>query len=163
MWSNTVAIEIQAPPAKIFAYLADFSRHAEWSSSVVAIKLVGGETGQVGAEHAATESIPIEMTTYTRITDLETPRHIEWESTDKRVFRTKWRFDIEPVGENSRLTQSVTFHPLTLFASRVLYIVRVPIVPNENLQSLGRIKERMESGPELQNTVSADNKTSEDL
>lgn len=146
MWSNTVSIEIQAPPEEIFAYLVDFTRHAEWSSSVVAIKLVGGETGQVGAEYAATESIPTEMTTYARITALDAPRRIEWESTDKRVFRTNWTLEIEPIGEYSRLTQSVTFHPLSLFALRVLYTVRVPIVANENLQSLGRIKQNLESG-----------------
>ena len=147
MWSNSVSIEIQATPETIFDYLVDFTRHAEWSSSVVGIKLIDGATGQVGAEYEATESIPIEMTTYARITEVNAPRRIGWESTDKRVFRTNWTFDIEPVTSGSRLTQSVTFHPLTLFAYRVLYIVRVPIVPNENLQSLGRIKERLESGP----------------
>lgn len=143
MWSNSVSIDIHAPPETIFAYLADFTRHAEWSN-VVRIKLVSGEPGRVGSEYEAFENIPAEITTFARISELDPPRRIGWEATDKRVFRTTWRFEIEPVGKASRLTQSVTFYPLTMFANLILYIFRVPFVQKENLQSLERVKSRLE-------------------
>lgn len=144
MWSNTVSIDIHAPPETIFAYLADFTRHAEWSSNVKSIKLVAGETGKVGAEYESIEDIPRPMSTFARITGLRAPNLIAWESTDKRVFKTNWRIEIEPHGEDSHVTQSVTFQPLNLFAYVILYVFRVPVVAKENRASLGRIKSILE-------------------
>ncbi len=145
MWSNSVSLDIQAPPAALYTYLADFSRHAEWSN-VLAIKLVSGENGHVGARYEASENIPAPLTTFPRITELEPPRRIAWEATDNQVFRTHWSFEIEPLGDSSRLTQNVTFHPLTDEAVDILNVYRVPYVEKENLNSLGRIKNKMETG-----------------
>lgn len=146
MWSNTVSIHMHAPPEKIFAYLVDFTRHAEWSSNVKEIKLVRGETGRVGAEYESLEDIPRPMTTYARITEARAPAFIAWESTDKRVFRTNWRFEIASENDGARLTQSVTFHPLNLFANVILYVFRVPRVEQENRASLERIRQHLEGG-----------------
>jgi hypothetical protein len=143
MWSSTVSMEIHAPPDAIFAYLADFTRHGEWSN-IGSIKLVRGENGQVGAEYEATENIPVEMTTFARITEIDPPRVIVWEATDKKVFRTNWTFEIQPLGEGARLVQSVTFHPLTPEANEILNVYRVPYVEGENLKSLEAIKARLE-------------------
>lgn len=145
MWSNSVSLDISAPPEKVFAYLADFTHHAEWSTNVKKIVLVRGETGRVGAEYEAMEDIPRPMTTFARITELRAPNLIAWESTDKRVFRTNWRVEIEPRGDGSRLTQRVTFHPLSFMANIILYVFRVPRVRSENLASLGRIKKILET------------------
>lgn len=145
MWSNSVSIEIHAPPRKIYAYLADLTRHAEWSSNVRKIALVAGETGKVGAEYEAIEDIPRPMTTFARITGLRAPNLIAWEATDKRVFKTGWRCEIEPRGEDSEVTLHVVFEPLNLFANAILYIFRVPRVAAENRASLQRIKGILET------------------
>lgn len=145
MWSNSVSIEIHAPPETIYAYLADFTRHAEWSSNVKKIELVRGITGSVGAEYKATEDTPRPMTTYARLTGLHAPQWIAWQATDHKVFRTEWRFEIEPQSDAARLTQRVTFFPLTLFANLILYAFRVPRVEKENRASLERIRQRVET------------------
>jgi uncharacterized protein YndB with AHSA1/START domain len=146
MWSNAVSLDLPVPPERVYAYLVDFTRHADWSSNVKVIQLTAGETGTVGGEYEATEDVPRPMSTYARITALEPPKRIAWEATDKRVFRTAWRFDIEPRGDGSRLTQSVEFYPLNLFANVILYLFRTPRVEQENRASLERIRERLESG-----------------
>ena len=146
MWSNSISLDINAPPEKIYAYLIDFSRHAEWSSNVKEIKLVRGETGVVGAEYESTEDIPRPMTTYAQITALRAPNLIEWQATDKRVFKTNWTFEIEKQNGGSRVTQKVTFQPLNFFANIILYVFRVPVVEKENRASLERVRQRMENG-----------------
>jgi hypothetical protein len=101
MFTNTVAIEISAPPETIFAYLVDFTRHKEWSSNVRRIELIAGEMGKVGAEYQASEDVPRNLT-------------------------------------------SVTFHPLSLPARLILYLIRAPRVEKENRASLERIKTILE-------------------
>jgi Polyketide cyclase / dehydrase and lipid transport len=144
MWQKTVSIDLNVPPERVYAYLADFTRHTEWSSNVRRIELKSGTAGQVGAVYEAFESVPRELTSFARITALRSPTLIEWESTDYKVFRTNWSVTIEPVGAGSRLTQSVIFHPLNLFANVILYLFRVPVVEKENRASLERIKTILE-------------------
>lgn len=144
MWTNTVSIDIHAPPQRIYEYLADLKRHAEWSSNVRRIELTAGEAGKVGAEYKASEDVPRNLTSYARITQLHAPNLIGWESTDNRVFKTNWVFEIEPHNDASRVTQRVTFHPLNLPAYAILYLFRVPRVAKENRASLERIKKILE-------------------
>mgnify|MGYP000442148621 CR=1 FL=1 len=156
MWSNNVSLDIHAPPEKIFAYLIDFSRHAEWSSNVKEIKLVRGKLGEVGAKYEALENIPRPMTTYARIIEVRPPplrqsqsgALIGWEATDYRVFRTQWRLRIQPRYDVdavvSHVSMRVTFYPLNFFANLILYLFRVPRVEHENRASLMKIKEIVE-------------------
>lgn len=144
MWTNSVSIEIHAAPEKVYAYLVDFTRHAEWSSNVKRIQLTAGEPGTVGAEFEALEDIPRPMPTFARITELRAPNRIAWEATDRRVFRTNWRFEIDARGADSHVTQTVTFHPLNLLAKVILYALRVPRVEQENRASLERIRQILE-------------------
>lgn len=150
MWHNTVELTIDAPPEKVYAYLADLSRHVEWSSNVRAIELVSGAPATVGAEYRASEDVPRNLTSYARITALEPPQagipgHIAWQSTDHRVFRTDWEFRLEPGASatSTRLTQSVAFHPLNPLAIAILYLFRVPRVAAENRASLARIRKNL--------------------
>lgn len=145
-WSNSISLNINASPEKLFAYLADFTRHAEWSSNVRTIDLIAGEAGKVGAEYRAGEDVPRNLTSFARVTELRAPNLIAWESTDNRVFKTNWTFEIAREGNGSRLTQTVTFHPLNFLANIILYLFRVPRVEQENRASLERIRQRMENG-----------------
>ena len=150
MWHNSVSLDLSVPPEKIYAYLADFTRHAEWSSNVRRIELIKGKVGQVGAEYKASEDTPRDLTSFARITELTPPLRIRWESTDHKVFRTEWTFDIAPLPQGASLpqgatlTQSVKFHPLSFFANIILYLFRVPVVEKEDRLSLERIKTNLE-------------------
>lgn len=146
MWSKTVSIDIAAPPEKVYAYLVDFTKVSEWSMSVHEIHLAEGEAGKVGAVYRAREVIPADIISFAKITALEAPRLIAWESTDHQVFRTNWEIHLEPNNAGgTHVTQSVTFHPLTEFAVGLLNDIRAPLVEQENLDSLGRVKKILEA------------------
>ncbi len=146
MYQNSVSLDIAAPPQKVYDYLVDFTKHAEWSMSVHKIELIAGEAGKVGAQYRASEVIPQDITSFATITALEPPRLIAWESTDHQVFRTNWEMRIEPnASGGTHLTDSVTFHPLSDFGTMVLDTIRVPQVEPENLASLERVKKNLES------------------
>lgn len=144
MWSNQVSIEISAPPEQVFHYLSDFARHGEWSMSVASLEQITSGPIQVGAEFKSHETIPIEFDSFARITALDEPTRIAWEATDHKVFRTVWEFEIRPNETSTHLTQRVIFYPISDMGNEFLPI-RQPQVEPENLASLGRIKQILES------------------
>lgn len=143
MWKNEVSIDISAAPEKVFHYLADFSRHSEWSMSVAKIEQVTpGQVG-VGTEFKSSETIPQEFVSFAKITALDPPTRFAWESTDHQVFRTNWEFEISPNASGTHLVQRVTFHPISAFGNEFLLTRKTQVEP-ENLKSLGRLKEILE-------------------
>ena len=144
MWKNQVSIDIAAPPEQVYFYLADFSRHGEWSMSVTTLeKLTPGPVG-VGTEFKSTETLPQEFVSFATIKALDEPTRVAWESTDHQVFRTEWTFDIRPNADGTHLVQAVTFYAISDFGKEFLPIRQVQVEP-ENIASLGRIKQILET------------------
>jgi len=143
MWTNEVSVDIAAPAAKVYRYLADFTRHSEWSMSVAAIEQITPGPVGVGTEFKASETLPARLVSFARITALEAPTRVAWESTDHRVFRTSWEFVVSPRDGAAHLVQHVTFYTIGLLG-RIMLLVRQRQVPSENLKSLQRIKVIME-------------------
>lgn len=143
MWTNQVSIDIAASPERVFSYLADFTRHGEWSMSVNALEKITPGPIAVGTEFKSHETIPIEFDSFARITALDAPTRIAWESTDHQVFRTVWEFEIQPHDGGAHLTQRVTFYPISEMGNEFLPI-RQQQVESENLASLGRLKQILE-------------------
>src|SRR5207248_415174 len=112
MWEYETSIDIAAPPDKVYSYLADFGRHAEWSMSVATIEQVTPGPVGVGTEFKASETLPQDLVTFARITALEAPALIGWESTDYHVFRTRWTFALSQRNGGTHLVQHVHFEPI---------------------------------------------------
>lgn len=143
MWEYETSIDIAAPPSEVYRYLADFGRHAEWSMSVAVLEqLTPGPFG-VGTEFKASETLPQELVSFARITALEAPTLIGWESTDHQVFRTRWTLALSPQNGGTHLVQHVQFDPIGDFGEQIL-LMRKEQVPAENQQSLGRMKDILE-------------------
>ncbi len=143
MWQNEVSIDIAAAPEKVYRYLADFSRHSEWSMSVTALEqMTPGQVG-VGTEFRSSETLPQEFVSYAKITALEAPTRVAWESTDHQVFRTNWEFEISPNAGGTHLVQRVIFYPISSFGSEFLLIRKLQ-VELENIKSLNRLKAILE-------------------
>lgn len=143
MWKNQVSIDINAAPEKVFRYLADFARHGEWSMSVTALEQITPGPVGVGTEFQSRETLPQEFVSFARITALDAPARIAWESTDHQVFRTNWEFEITPNAGGTHLVQRVTFHPISSFGDEFLLIRQLQVEP-ENIQSLNRLKAILE-------------------
>jgi hypothetical protein len=139
MWKNEVMIDIAAPMEKVYHYLADLRRHSEWSMSATKIEqTTPGEIG-VGAEFKTSEVLPQKLESFARITALDAPTRVAWESTDYHVFRTSWEILLSEQNGGTHLVQRVTFYPLGTLGEEILQM-RKQQVPSENLQSLNRIK-----------------------
>ncbi|HZQ08772.1 MAG TPA: SRPBCC family protein [Anaerolineae bacterium] len=144
MWSNKVSIDIAAAPEKVFRYLADFARHGEWSMSVTTLEQITPGPIGVGTEFKSSETLPQEFVSFAKITALDAPRRVAWESTDHQVFRTNWEFEISPNAGGTHLVQRVTFHPISDFGKEFLSVRNLQVEP-ENLKSLARLKQILEN------------------
>jgi len=143
MWKYEVSVDIAAPTDKVYRYLADFTRHSEWSMSVATIEQVKPGPVGVGTEFKASEIIPTKLVSFARITTLDAPTRVAWESTDHRIFRTNWEFVLSAQKGGTHLTQRVTFYALG-WLGPILLQLRKRQAPSENLKSLKRIKEILE-------------------
>jgi hypothetical protein len=97
----------------------------------------------VGTEFKASETLPARLVSFARITALEAPTRLAWESTDHRVFRTNWEFRLGAQNSGTHLVQRVTFYTIGLLGAAML-LVRKRQAPSENLKSLQRIKAILE-------------------
>ncbi len=139
------AIAIRAPIETAYTYLADFTRHGEWSCSVKQIEQITEGAIRVGTELRASETIPARFHSYTRVSALEPPRFMAWAVTDHRVLKTEWEFELAPIPECTQLTQRARFEGLHWLGRLLLWFLRKPNVLGENRASLERIKAILES------------------
>lgn len=144
MWETETAIDITAPVETVYQYLADFPRHAEWSTGVEELVPVGQGPVTVGMELKATEKVPARFTSFTCITDLEPGRRIAWESWDGRTMKVKWAFELSPQNDRTHLVQRARVEPTSLVGRILLTILRKRQIPKENAQSLAQIKANLE-------------------
>lgn len=144
MWETRSEIEIAAPIKTVYEYLADFTRHSEWSTGVAELAPTSGGPMAVGAEFEAHEVVPVTFTTYTRITALEPSQRIAWEGWDGQMMKVHWVFELNAQNGRTRLVQRARFEPATLLGRIILTVMRKRQVPKENAQSLARIKAILE-------------------
>lgn len=146
MWETESRIDIAAPVETVYEYLADFTRHPEWSTGVEELAPVdnGARPPTVGTKLQATETVPGRFTSYTRITALEPSRRIAWESWDGRTARVTWAFELTDQNGSTRLHQRARFEPTSLLGRILLAVMRKRQIPGENQQSLARIKANLE-------------------
>jgi uncharacterized membrane protein len=144
MWETESSIDIAAPVQDVYDYLADFSRHPEWSTGVDEITPAANGPLGVGTELKATETVPGRFTSHTRVTALEPDRRIAWESWDGRTARVQWAFELEEQDGRTHLVQRSCIE-LTSLLGRILFnLMRKRQMPKENAQSLARIKANLE-------------------
>lgn len=141
MWESEVHVDIDAPAADVYRYLADFPRHREWSSARMSeLKALKPGAVGVGSEFAAAETVPAKVVTYSRITALEPNRRIAWHAWFGKQMAADWEFQLTSLGEVTRLVQRSRWQPGNIGMELFHRAVRRRRIPVENLQSLERIK-----------------------
>jgi hypothetical protein len=112
-----------------FDYLADFSKHPEWSQGLLSMTRTSvGEPGP-GTTYCTEESAAgSKDITVSEITELQRPRRIAWKAqTEKQSWptgaRSIWSFDIEQEGAGSRVTQRMELIPASRAMVRALFFV----------------------------------------
>lgn len=137
-WTNT--IQIKRPIEEVYAYLADFPRHAEWAQTVERLeKVKNGDSNGVGAEYITHERQAMQTDrkpgeplrkgmkakTICVVRALTPHQRIAWHSHLTLIKSTyaDWEFRLDTDGNGSmRLTQRCHFHfsPLSQGVGRLL-------------------------------------------
>jgi uncharacterized protein YndB with AHSA1/START domain len=146
MWENEISTHIAAPVEDAYRYLAHFTRHKEWSVGVAEMTPVGAGHVGVGSEFAASETVPMKFASHTRVVALEPPRRIAWEATDGRLMRVEWALELSPAGGGTHLVERSRWRPRNALGGAILRLWRTRRIPDENRQSLERLKATLEAG-----------------
>ncbi len=144
MFESTASIRITKPRERVYEYLADLSRHAEWATGLETIERVTEGPLAVGSQFRAVEKVPGRFVSYARVTALEPPSRIAWEAWDNRVMRARWEFQLQEEDGMTRLTQRAQLEPTNLVGKILVAVMRKRQIPTENARSLARIKEVLE-------------------
>jgi uncharacterized membrane protein len=146
MWTSEVSVDVNAPAAGVYAYLADFPRHREWSSARMSeLKQVTPGPVGIGSEFEAAETVPAKVVTHSRITGLEPHRRIAWHSWFGKQMAADWEFELTENGGTTHLVQRSRWQPGNRGMAVFHRLVRRRRIPIENQHSLERIKSALEA------------------
>lgn len=103
--ADQVSVSISAPPAEVYAVVSDVTRMGELSPECTGGRWLDGATGPVvGARFKGTNRRgPIRWSTTNTVVAAEPGRAFAFETKQSGMG---WRFDLEPEGGGTRLTQS---------------------------------------------------------
>lgn len=160
-WKNS--IRINRPIEQVYAYLANFPRHAEWAQTVERLeKIREGDSSGVGAEYLTHERQAMQTDrkpgeplkkgmkakTICAVRALVPNQRIAWHSHLTMIKSTfaDWEFRLETDGNGgTRLTQEGNFHfsPLSQGLGRLLKMERKALAQFEaGLQNIKLILEK---------------------
>ena len=96
------------PPAEVYEYLVDFSKHPEWRFDVLESELVQGETGRVGARYRQrVKQGRRELTTDVELTQAEPRQLVAFRTLDDGPVSARGTYNISAAGDGSRVTTDV--------------------------------------------------------
>jgi uncharacterized protein YndB with AHSA1/START domain len=105
MFARAKSIVIQAPPAEVYAYVADIARHPEWACEPMKIEKLpssnGGADGFSSTVHLMGGTIHAEI----HVIAEEPPHRFVYECTDP-AGHYRWTMTLRAVGTSTELTQA---------------------------------------------------------
>jgi hypothetical protein len=107
-WSDEVAIEVAAPPERLWRFIADVARMGDWSPVCRRCEWIDGFVGaEVGARFVGHNrqglvrwSRPCEITTH------DQGREFAFRTFFRGAEATRWRYRFEPTPTGTRVTES---------------------------------------------------------
>lgn len=162
---------IEAPSAKLYAYLLDFTRHPEWAANLSSVRQLTPGPVRVGTTFRTQEGPPpVPLLTKLRmmrhfvggllggakpysqaeITGLEPGRRIAWRAGIPRgagYFNlAEWEFLLEPQGDATKLTQRFCYKPQAPGAARMVGAAGADGIARACAANLARLKAAAERG-----------------
>jgi carbon monoxide dehydrogenase subunit G len=139
-FENTVTI--RRPMEDVFAFLADFENVPAWNYAIVETRKVSPGPVRVGTTYRQTRSVPRRSEEGFEVTVFEPASRLEVQG-EIGPFRARVRYELEPTGSGTRLTNAVE-----LRSSGLLRLVaplaasRVKSAVAANLDALRQVLER---------------------
>jgi uncharacterized protein YndB with AHSA1/START domain len=146
-YSASYSIDVKAPQAKVFDYVADVSRHGEWGSADDHMKATAEKPGPpaMGARYKADGMLngkPNQSTV--TITALDAPKRLAFDAEDANsVFHHEFVFSAANGG--TRVERHVTMTKGPFYFPLVLAIFSSTVKKNYN-GAMSNLKGKLEAG-----------------
>ena len=117
MSQGTASVVVNPRPDDVWAAIADVTRMGEWSPECVAGRWIGGATAAVVGARFEGDNVAMvagrtvkKWTTTSAISACEPGRLFEFVAEGY----TTWRYELQPEGDNTRVTESFSYEPTGL-------------------------------------------------
>jgi uncharacterized protein YndB with AHSA1/START domain len=107
-WSDEVAIEVAAPPERLWRLVADVTRMGGWSPVCRRCDWIDGFTGaEVGARFRGhNRQGPVRWSRVCEVTTSDPGREFAFRTIFKGAESTRWRYRFDPTPAGTRVTES---------------------------------------------------------
>ncbi|MFY9615600.1 MAG: SRPBCC family protein [Candidatus Dormiibacterota bacterium] len=138
------AVDVDVPPTDAFAYVADLTRHGEWSADPLDIRLVDGAAGVIGSHYEATAKAQGKtITARLEVTEAEAPSRLGFRVSDL-TGDYEHVFTFTETGSGTRLDRRIKTSQLSLPQLLLFYLVFFPVkLPNAK-RAMTRLKTHLE-------------------
>ncbi|GAA1878900.1 SRPBCC family protein [Lapillicoccus jejuensis] len=137
------SIVVDAPPSVVFAILADPRQHARIDGSgTVQALLEGPERLSKGATFGVRMRIGAPYTIKNTVVEFDEDRRIAW----RHFAGHRWRYELEPVGGGTRVTESFDYSRYNALAAKVIELAGFPAKNRQGIhETLPKLKAAAES------------------
>jgi uncharacterized protein YndB with AHSA1/START domain len=146
-YNASYVVTIMAPPAKVFDYIADISRHGEWGSKDDNMKVTAEKPGPpaVGSRYNAEGVLNGKVNaSVDTITALEPPKRLVFEAADSNSIFIH-EFLVTPADGGTKVERNLTMSKGPFYFPIVLSIFKSTVVKNYQ-GAMDNLKAKMEAG-----------------
>ncbi len=141
--SFRVHVVIDAPPAEVFEYISDLTRHGEWAADPLEINALSSVPTGVGSRYRSTaQSHGVTFNTDLEVTEYVPLSSFTFQGADA-TGRFWHRFTFEPHGQETLVTRHTHF-TATLSQWLVFWLALYPVRIPSAKRTLELLKARME-------------------
>ena len=141
----TVEIDIAAPPARVWELVSDINVPSRFSTEFQGAEWVDADGPRLGASFVGrNKRDDREWQTTSFVVACDPPRVFAWNVSDPARPGAQWRFELEPLGQNTRLRQQMTFGSGNSGTSRAM-----EQQPDQARQILARRRDQLRRNMEL--------------
>jgi uncharacterized protein YndB with AHSA1/START domain len=145
---GTFTVTIDAPADKVWPWVADLTKHPEYSPKPYEVELVSGETGKVGTRYRSVGAIPNDKHHGNEVEVVESvpgERFVLRADDDLGPFLNT--YVLRPAGNGTEVSYTIVFPPLKGMAAVMVPIV-FPLYGKPDMRKrMQLLKAKVESTP----------------
>jgi uncharacterized protein YndB with AHSA1/START domain len=146
-YSASYSVDVKAPQARVFDYVADVSRHGEWGSADDHMKAVAEKPGPpaMGSRYSAEGMLNGKPNhSVVTITAIDAPKRVAFDAEDSNsVFHHEFTFS--PANGGTHVERHVTMTKGPFYFPLVLAVFKSTVQKNYN-GAMSNLKTKLESG-----------------
>jgi uncharacterized protein YndB with AHSA1/START domain len=146
MTSGTFEVTIDAPADRVWPWVADLGKHAEWSPKPYAVEWIQGEPNALGSRYRSVGVIPgdKEHENEGEVVENKPPERFAIASHDKQGSYSNV-FTLTPAGSGTKVTLRLEFVQMHGIAALLLPVI-FPLVGKKDLRArMAMLKSKVEA------------------